>query len=1348
MITAQFIKQLGKGLIAFTISCMAIPGIIFTSGDGVLYAADTTPPTAPSNLTASATSASRINLAWTASTDDVGVYRYYLERCQGTGCTNFAQLATVNGTTYANSKLQQATSYNYRVRARDAAGNYSGYSNIAGATTRDTTAPTAPRNLTASAASASQINLAWTASTDNVGVTGYQVQRCQGASCTNFALVTTVTGTTYNDMGLLAGTSYRYRVRATDASNNLSTFSATATATTQTASDTTPPTVPSNLTATAVSSGQINLAWTASTDNVGVTGYQIERCQGAGCSTFSQIATTTTTAYNNTGLSASASYSYRVRATDAANNLSPYSGSASATTQTSSDPTPPTAPSNLTATAVSSSQINLAWTASTDNVGVTGYQIERCQGAGCSTFSQIATPTTTTYTNTGLQASTSYSYRVRATDAANNLSPYSGTASATTQQSANQPGLVAAYGLNEGSGSTTADASGNSNTGTISGAAWTSSGRYGSALSFNGSSNRIIINDSNSLDLKTGMTLEAWVYPTSLSGWRSVILKETSGGLAYALYAYDNAPHPAVYINTGGSDMSAVGTTGISVNTWTHLAATYDGTTLRLYVNGVQAGTRTISGSIPASTSPLSIGGNSVWGEYFSGQIDEVRVYSRALSQAEIQTDMNTAIAITPSDTIPPTAPANLTAAAASSSQINLAWTASTDNVGVTGYQIERCQGAGCSTFSQIDTTTTTTYNNTGLSASTSYSYRVRATDAANNLSPYSGIASATTQTASDPTPPTAPSGLTATAASSSQVNLSWTASTDNVGVTGYQIERCQGVGCSTFSQIATSTTTTYTNTGLQASTSYSYRVRATDAANNLSPYSGTANATTQTAGVEPAGWYAGDPHVHRSCGGSPESLSSMYQKMSSQDLAVISLLADMGNGEVQNPVTDLPLVNGQDASVSTPGRIVHWDAEWHWDAVYSQYAHQALGGHIVSLGLSEAHQIWQEYTYPIINWAHQQNAHALSGFVHMQYLDDNIPQSLNCCIPVEYPVEVALGSADFIEEDVNGGDSAIHAYYRLLNTGFRPSFTAGTDYPCGVSEVGSLLTYVQVAGGQMTYGNWIDGIAGGRTVVSRNGHNEFLDLSVNNNATPGDEIKLTGAGSVPVTVIWTANQSLSGTIELVQNGVVVASKQASVSSGTSASLTATVDFTKSGWLAARRMGNNEHQVHTGAVFVTVNNAPVRASVDDATFYVQWMDNLLTNTSPGGDWNWYFPTSLSQAQARYQAAKAIYQQIALEAAGQTTPLTITTTSLPGATQYAAYSATLAATGGMTPYTWSILSGTLPAGLSLNPGTGGISGTSVNTGTFSFTVQAADTAQVLKQYASRAAAWQKSITLFS
>ena len=138
-------------------------------------------------------------------------------------------------------------------------------------------------------------------------------------------------------------------------------------------------------------------------------------------------------------------------------------------------------------------------------------------------------------------------------------------------------------------------------------------------------------------------------------------------------------------------------------------------------------------------------------------------------------------------DTQAPTAPSGLTATATSSTQIGLSWTASTDNVGVTGYLIERCQGSGCTTFTQIGTSVSTTFTDTGLTPSTTYSYRARATDAAGNLSTYSNVASTATQ-AADTQAPTAPTNLTATASTGSQINVSWTASTDNVGVTSYLI--------------------------------------------------------------------------------------------------------------------------------------------------------------------------------------------------------------------------------------------------------------------------------------------------------------------------------------------------------------------------------------------------------------------------------------------------------------------------------------------------------------------------------------------------------------------------------
>jgi chitodextrinase len=333
------------------------------------------------------------------------------------------------------------------------------------------------------------------------------------------------------------------------------------------------------------------------------------------------------------------------------------------------------------------------------------------------------------------------------------------------------------------------------------------------------------------------MTLEAWVNMGIVDNqWEDIVYKANDN---YYLEATSNKNVPAGAGTFGTADVAAYGTSALPQNTWTHLAVTYDGTTLLLYVNGVQVSSLGRTGNIVTSTNPLQIGGDSFFGQYFNGIIDEVRVYNVALTPEEIQTDMNTAIGGS-GDTQPPTAPSNLTATAASSSQINLSWTASSDNVGVTGYLVERCQGAGCTSFAQIATSTGTTYNDTGLGANTSYSYRVRATDAAGNLSPYSNVASATTS--ADTQPPTAPSNLTATATSSSQVNLSWTASTDNVGVTGYLVERCQGTACTSFAQIVAVTSTDYNDTSVVRHNAYSYRVRVMDVAGNLSGYSNVAS--------------------------------------------------------------------------------------------------------------------------------------------------------------------------------------------------------------------------------------------------------------------------------------------------------------------------------------------------------------------------------------------------------------------------------------------------------------------------------------------------------------------------
>ena len=280
----------------------------------------------------------------------------------------------------------------------------------------DTQAPSVPAGLAASVISSSQINLSWSASTDNVGVTGYKIYR-------GGTLLTTTTSRTYNNTGLTASTAYSYRVSAIDVAGNESSQCTAVSATTQAAqvTDTTKPSVPAGLSASVISSSQINLSWSASTDNVGVTGYKVYR--GG-----TLLTTTTSRTYNNTGLTASTAYSYRVSAIDAAENESSQCTAVSATTQAAqtTDTTKPSVPAGLSASVISSSQINLAWSASTDNVGVTGYKIYR---GG----TLLTTTTSRTHNDTGLSASTAYSYRVSAIDAAGNESSQCTAVSATTQ---------------------------------------------------------------------------------------------------------------------------------------------------------------------------------------------------------------------------------------------------------------------------------------------------------------------------------------------------------------------------------------------------------------------------------------------------------------------------------------------------------------------------------------------------------------------------------------------------------------------------------------------------------------------------------------------------------------------------------------------------------------------------------------------------------------------------------------------------------------------------------------------------------------------------------------------------
>jgi len=250
------------------------------------------------------------------------------------------------------------------------------------------------------------------------------------------------------------------------------------------------------------------------------------------------------------------------------------------------------------------------------------------------------------------------------------------------------PGLVAAWGFNEGVGTTAADASGNNNTGVISGATGSTQGRFGNALNFDGTNAVVVVANSPSLNLTTAMTLSAWVMPTAANGgWRTILQREVD---AYFLNAATGTGtrRPGGGGTFGGSTnfVRAPGT--LPLNVWTYVALTWDGAQLRLYVDGALVTTAARTGVLQSVTTPLRIGGNVPYGEFFQGRLDEIRIYNRALSVAELQADAGTPVGTAPAPdgtapTVVITTPTGETTYTATTTPLTVTGTAA-DNVGVT----------------------------------------------------------------------------------------------------------------------------------------------------------------------------------------------------------------------------------------------------------------------------------------------------------------------------------------------------------------------------------------------------------------------------------------------------------------------------------------------------------------------------------------------------------------------------------------------------------------------------------------------------------------------------------------
>ena len=561
---------------------------------------------------------------------------------------------------------------------------------LSAAAANDTSSPSAPTGLAATAISTTQIDLTWTASTDNVGVTGYRVERCQGNSCTNFAQIGTPTTTSFSSTGLAANTNYRFRVRAVDAAGNLSLYSAIVARRTL-AADTTRPTAPTGLSGTAVSPTQINLGWTASTDNVGVTGYRVERCQGAACTSFAEVATPTGTAYSDSGRSPSTTYRYRVRAADAAGNLSNYSNISTATTPAVQDATPPSA--SLTAPpagSVVSGNVTVSANAS-DNVAVAGVQF-LLDGASLNaedTAAPYSISWDTTTASNGV-----HTLQARARDTAGNLGTSSSSVTVTVSNQTQGPpaGLVAGWAFGESFGTTVNDVSGNGNTATLQNGPTWASGKYGGGLQFDGVNDYLTALNSPSLNLSgNAMTLSMWINPSGGGGDQVPFAKFWSGTMSSPYYQYgvelNGGTTPHMYFGTAGGLVGASMGSPLAVGQWSHLAIVFDGSQVSFYVNGILVSSTPLAASITARDSLLQMGADANLSQSFKGSLDDVRVYNRAESQSEVTRDMNTPLTAPASD---PTAPSVAITSPTNDEVVsgNRTVTAdATDDVGVAGVQ-------------------------------------------------------------------------------------------------------------------------------------------------------------------------------------------------------------------------------------------------------------------------------------------------------------------------------------------------------------------------------------------------------------------------------------------------------------------------------------------------------------------------------------------------------------------------------------------------------------------------------------------------------------------------------------
>ena len=206
-------------------------------------------------------------------------------------------------------------------------------------------------------------------------------------------------------------------------------------------------------------------------------------------------------------------------------------------------------------------------------------------------------------------------------------------------------GLAAGWSFNEASGTSATDLSGNNNTATLVNGVARTTGNYGGGLTFDGVNDYLTIPNSPSLNIAgSQLTLSMWIKPQSGGGDSVVLGKFWNATMTSPYYQYglelSGGTVPTFYIGTTGGPLSASMGSALALDQWSHLAVVFDGSQVRYYVNGLLVTTASLPATITARSNPLRIGADNNTQQFFNGSLDEVRIYNRALTVQEVQTDM------------------------------------------------------------------------------------------------------------------------------------------------------------------------------------------------------------------------------------------------------------------------------------------------------------------------------------------------------------------------------------------------------------------------------------------------------------------------------------------------------------------------------------------------------------------------------------------------------------------------------------------------------------------------------------------------------------------------------------